>query len=229
MRIGPWIMRRPRAVARAGIASAIALSTAALVAIAATPADAQRAPSPRAADPHRDLPRSLERLPAQQMPEETRGLDFLFEALKAAPDKASAKHVEARIMALWASTPSDTVALLMGRVKTAIEHKDVPLALKLLDAIVQIRPDYVEGWNRRATLHLLANDQARALADIRQVLVREPRHFAALVGLGMILRDLGEEARALDAFRRAIEINPHLDRVIDQIKTLREKVEGRDI
>ncbi len=222
-------MRHLRAVARAGIAPAIAIAAAALLAIAATPAAAQFAPSPHSADPHRNLPQPPDRLSKQPVQEETRGLDFLFGALKAAPDKASAKHVEARIWALWASTPSDTVALLMARVRTAIEHKDVPLALKLLDAVVQIRPDYVEGWNRRATVHLLANDQARALADIRQVLVREPRHFAALVGLGMILRDLGEEARALEAFRRALDVNPHLDRVGDQIKTLREKVEGRDI
>src|ERR1700693_1443308 len=40
----------------------------------------------------------------------TRGLDFLFGALKAAPDEASSKHVEARIWALWMQNPSDTAA-----------------------------------------------------------------------------------------------------------------------
>lgn len=223
-------MRRLRAVARAGFAVSVAgLMTAAVAIAAAAPVAAQRAPSPHAADPHRNLPQPPERLSKPSMPEEGRGLDFLFGALKAAPDKASAKHVEARIWALWASTPSDTAALLMARVRTAIERKDTALALKLLDAVVQVRPDYVEGWNRRATLHFLSNDYARSLADIRQVLVREPRHFGALTGLGMILRELGDEQRALEAFRRALEVNPHLDNVVEQIKTLREKVEGRDI
>jgi tetratricopeptide (TPR) repeat protein len=159
----------------------------------------------------------------------TRGLDFLFGALKAAPDEASAKHVEARIWALWLQTPSDTAALLMVRAKAAIDAQQVDVALKLLDAVIKLRPDYVEAWNRRATLYYLQNDYARSLADIEQVLVREPRHFGALAGLGMIMQDLGDDKRALDAFRKALAINPHLDKVPELVKTLTEKVEGRDI
>ena len=103
------------------------------------------------------------------------------------------------------------------------------LALKLLDATIKLRPDYVEAWNRRATLYYLRNDYGRSLADIQQVLVREPRHFGALAGLGMIMQDLGDDKRALEAFRKALAVNPHLDKVPDLVKTLTEKVEGRDI
>ena len=159
----------------------------------------------------------------------TRGLDFLFGALKAAPDEASAKHVEARIWALWMQTPSDTAALLMTRARAAMDAKQMEVALKLLDAVIKLRPDYVEGWNRRATLYYLQNDYTHSLEDIEQVLVREPRHFGALAGLGMIMQDLGDEKRALDAFRKALAVNPHLDKVPELVKTLTEKVEGRDI
>ncbi len=161
--------------------------------------------------------------------DKTRGLDFLFGALKAAPDEASAKHVEARIWALWLQTPSDTAALLMMRSKAAMDAQQIDVALKLLDAVVKLRPDYVEGWNRRATLFYLKNDYTRSLQDIEQVLVREPRHFGALAGLGMIMQDIGDEKRALDAFRKALAVNPHLDKVPELVKTLTEKVEGRDI
>jgi tetratricopeptide (TPR) repeat protein len=158
-----------------------------------------------------------------------RGLDFLFGALKAAPDEVSAKHVEARIWALWTATPSDTAALLMMRAKTAMDAKQMDVALKLLDSVVKLRPDYVEGWNRRATVYYLQNDYTHSLEDIEQVLVREPRHFGALAGLGMIMQELGDDKRALDAFRKALAINPHLEKVPDLVKTLSEKVEGRDI
>src|ERR1700712_821089 len=158
-----------------------------------------------------------------------RGLDFLFGALKAAPDEASARHVEARIWALWMQTPSDTAALLMSRAKAAMDAKQVDVALKLLDSVVRLRPEYVEAWNRRATLYYLQNDYTRSLEDIEQVLSREPRHFGALAGLGMIMQDLGDDKRALDAFRRALAVNPHLERVPELVKTLTEKVEGRDI
>jgi tetratricopeptide (TPR) repeat protein len=159
----------------------------------------------------------------------SRGLDFLFGALKAAPDEASAKHVEARIWALWMQTPSDTAALLMVRAKAAMDAKQMDVALKLLDAVVKLRPEYVEAWNRRATLYYLQNDYTHSLEDIEQVLSREPRHFGALAGLGMIMQDLGDDKRALDAFRKALAVNPHLEKVPELVKTLSEKVEGRDI
>jgi tetratricopeptide (TPR) repeat protein len=172
-----------------------------------------------------DAPSKLPRVGADK----TRGLDFLFGALKAAPDEASAKHVEARIWAIWMQTPSDTAAVLMVRAKAAMDAQQMDVALKLLDAIVKLRPDWTEAWNRRATLYYLQNDYARSLSDIQQVLAREPRHFGALAGLGMIMQDLGDDKHALEAFRKALAINPHLEKVPDLVKTLSEKVEGRDI
>ena len=161
--------------------------------------------------------------------ERTKSLDFLFGALKAAPDDASARHVEARIWSIWMQTPSDTAALLMTRARAAMEAQQMEVALKLLDAVIKLRPDYIEGWNRRATLYYMQNDYARSLADIAQVLSREPRHFGALAGLGMIMQDLGEDKRALEAFRKALAVNPHLEKVPELVKTLSDKVEGRDI
>ncbi|HEX9468811.1 MAG TPA: tetratricopeptide repeat protein, partial [Bradyrhizobium sp.] len=178
--------------------------------------------------PKKKLPEAPSKLPKVGA-DKTKGLDFLFGALKAAPDEDSAKHVEARIWAIWMQTPSDTAALLMMRAKAAMDAQQMELALKLLDAVVKLRPDYVEAWNRRATLYYLQNDYGRSLQDIEQVLVREPRHFGALAGLGMIMQDLGDDKRALDAFRKALAINPHLDKVPELVKTLSEKVEGRDI
>ena len=170
-----------------------------------------------------------DKLPRAARGDRTKNLDFLFEALKAAPDADAAKLVESRIWALWFASGSDTADLLMSRVKTAVESKDAKLAIELLDSVVALRPDYVEGWNRRATLHFVNKDFGRSLADIRQVLAREPRHFGALTGLGVIMQEFGEEKLALEAFRKAIAVNPHLQRVPDFIKTLTEKVEGRDI
>lgn len=182
-------------------------------------------------NPH-DEPKKLP-APPKELPrvngDKTRNLDFLFGALKAAPDDTSARHVEARIWAIWSATPSDTAALLMARAKLAMEVHNLDLALKLLDTVVKLRPDYIEGWNRRATVHFLKNDYARSLEDIRQVLAREPRHFGALAGLGMIMQEYGEDKRALEAYRRALDVDPRLEKIPDLVKGLAEKVEGRDI
>src|SRR5947209_10875406 len=205
----------------------LSVALAAAVAMAApTLAAAQDPRVPQ--NQQKKLPEPPSKLP-KVVADRARGLDFLFGALKAAPDETSAKHVEARIWAQWLHTPSDTAALLMLRAKSAMDAQQMDVAQKLLDSIVKLRPDYVEAWNRRATLYYLRNDYAHSLQDIEQVLVREPRHFGALAGLGMIMQDLGDEKRALDAFRKALAVNPHLDKVPELVKTLSEKVEGRDI
>jgi len=159
----------------------------------------------------------------------TRSLDFLFGALKLAPDDTTAKAIEERIWTVWTASRSDTANLLMMRVKTAIEAKDLDLAVTLLDGIVKIKPDYIEGWNRRATIFYMKKDYGRAIADIRQVLKREPRHFGALAGLGLILQDIGDDKQALEVYRRALKIYPRMERIPDIVKALQEKIEGRDI
>ncbi len=203
-----------------------AIAAAAVVSAAAQTGPAPLQPGPPSAIAPMQPPNDL---PKPQRGDRVRNLDFLFEALKAAPDDASAKAVEDRIWALWLASGSDTANLLMSRVKTAVEAQDLDLAIKLLTAIIELRPDYVEAWNRRATIYYMKRDFAASLADIRQVLAREPRHFGAISGLGMILQEFGDEKNALAVFRRALAIHPRLQRIPDLVKQLSEKVEGRDI
>jgi tetratricopeptide (TPR) repeat protein len=168
-------------------------------------------------------------LPRIERGEPKYSLDTLFSGLKIAPDEESAKAIEDRIWAVWTASGSDTCNLLMSRAKSAIDGKDYDLAIKLLNAIIAIKPDYVEAWNRRATVYYLKDDIAHSLADLSEVLTREPRHFAALSGLGLILQDIGDDKHALEAYRKALAIDPHLEHIPEVVKTLSEKVEGRDI
>jgi len=194
--------------------------------LAASPGATQTAPDgppgPGWVKPPSDLPR-----PGHG--DRAYSLDTLFQALKIAPDEDSAKAIEDRIWALWMVSGSDTCNLLMGRVKAAADDKDYDLAIKLLDAVIDLKPDYAEAWNRRATIFYLKKDYARSMADIREVLAREPRHFGALSGLGLILQEIGDDRHALEAYRRALAIDPHLERVPETVKALTEKVEGREI
>lgn len=195
------------------------LAAAVLIASDGTPARAQ----------HGEWVRPPAKLPHVGRGNRTNNLDFLFGALKVAPDDTSAKAIEERIWALWVVSRSDTTNLLMSRVRTATEAHDIDLALKLLDSVIKIKPDYVEAWNRRATIYYMKKDYGHAISDIREVLKREPRHFGALSGLGLILQDLGDDKQALEVYRRALAVYPRLQRIPDVVKALQEKVEGRDI
>src|SRR5262249_47520798 len=123
----------------------------------------------------------------------------------------------------------DTSNRLMSGAKPELEKKELDVALKLLNAIIDLQPDYAEAWNRRATIYFNNKDYGSAIADIHEVLAREPRHFGALAGLGTIMQELGDDKAALEAYRRALALHPKLEKIPEIVKRLTEKVEGREI
>jgi tetratricopeptide (TPR) repeat protein len=193
-----------------------ALVTASLIFCGPTFAASEPAPAPPAAEPEAP-PKSV----AVQ-------LDELFQTLKTEKDAAAAKQAEVSIQKLWLQSGSDTIDLLMGWSIRAMTEKEYALALDYLDRITTLKPDFAEGWNKRATVYFLLEDYARSIADIQKTLALEPRHFGALSGLGMILSTLGEKLRAIDAYKQALAVDPHLDKVREALEQL-EKETGRDI
>ncbi len=198
-----------------------------LAGFAAEPLFAQPGPGAKQKTP----PAKAQRTQKQQKKQLDRSqqLDGLFAALKVAPNAQIARQIEKRIEFVLAVTESDTLNLLMVRARATMEAKEFKTSLELLDSIIEINPRYTEAWARRATLHFVQKDIYRSLADLRVVLAQEPRHYQALAGLGIILQDIGEEKRALEAFRRAIEINPNIENIPDIVRRLKLEVEGRDI
>lgn len=185
---------------------------------------AETAPPPQAERPEAAAPAAK---PAE--PDRAKRLDALFAALKVAPDDESAKEIAARIDVALTPSGSDTADLLMARASQATQAKQFDLAVELLDGLLRIEPDYLEAWNKRATIFFLREDYSDALVDLRQVVAREPRHYGAWAGIAIICKEIGDEKRALEAARRALAIYPHLDAMVDMEKELAIKVEGRPI
>jgi tetratricopeptide (TPR) repeat protein len=165
----------------------------------------------------------------QVQPDKMGEIDALFQTLHATKDRDEAKAAETRILTLWLESGSDTIDLLMGWVITAIEDKDYAAALDLLDRVTSMKPEYAEGWNKRATVYFLLDDYSKSVSDIRRALALEPRHFGALSGLGMIMRSLGDNKGAMAAFRQALEADPFLDNVREALQELEKEAAGRDI
>lgn len=152
-------------------------------------------------------------------------LDELLRRL-ADPDAKDWQRVQAQVIQAWNRSGSPSMDLLAQRADKALEKKDYATALIHLNDLVRLAPDFAEGWNKRATIHFLKQDYGPSLEDIARVLKLEPRHFGALSGLGIILDRIGDPKGALEAYRRAIAINPHLPGIKDGIKKLEKQVEG---
>jgi tetratricopeptide (TPR) repeat protein len=156
-------------------------------------------------------------------------LDSLFERLAKAKDETEAKGVANLIERRWSRSGSDTADLLMTRASEAIQAKEHALGVELLDRVIALKPDWAEAWNRRATAFFLLDDVASSMADLRQVLAREPRHFGAWAGLGHIYMSAGDKTRALEAYRKALTLHPHIESVRPLVDKLAPEIDGRDI
>ncbi|WP_448190061.1 tetratricopeptide repeat protein [Azospirillum sp. sgz301742] len=163
--------------------------------------------------------------PASALQDDAR-LDGLFRMLLTAPAGETAEAVEDEIWAIWLEHPGREVLTLMKAGVDLLHKDDFAAALKAFDRIVTLAPGYAEGWNKRANAHYLLGDYPAAVADIRHTLLLEPRHFAALAGLGLVYLAVDEPAGALKAFEAALAINPHMDGVREQVDTLRKQIAG---
>jgi tetratricopeptide (TPR) repeat protein len=159
----------------------------------------------------------------------TEQLDALFQALKAPSSKEAAKAAEDSIWHLWLQSGSDTIDLLMNWAMKAMEAKDYATALDFLDRVIMMKPDFAEGWNKRATVYFMMDDYSKSIADIGKTLALEPRHFGALSGLGMIMRELGEDKRAIEAYQKALAVDPNLEGVQKALDELQAKAAGKQI
>ncbi len=95
-------------------------------------------------------------------------------------------------------------------------------ALATFTSIVRRKPDFAEGWNKRATLYFLLGRYTESLKDCDQVLKRNPKHFGALAGAGQIQLQLGHPELALALFRRAVAVNPDMEGPAQMIPVLEE-------
>jgi len=161
--------------------------------------------------------------------ERRRVLNNLYAHLATAPDAQTAQEIASTIESLWYHSGSDTISVLLERANVALARKELNVARELLDAAVELAPDFAEAWNRRAVIFFLQNDYGRALGDLRRAIALEPNHFKALDGLGRILRDVGKKRGALEAFRMLKSVHPFYEKIDETIKELELEVEGRGI
>lgn len=155
-------------------------------------------------------------------------LDDLFSRLKEADGRAAAR-IEREIWTEWSKSGSPAMDLLLQRGRDAMAAGKTDEAIEHLTALIDHDPDFAEGWNARATAYFNAGQYGHSVADIAEVLKRNPRHFGAMAGLGAILEQLGKPQRALEVYRAALAIHPQLKGVSEAVKRLEKEVAGTDL
>jgi tetratricopeptide (TPR) repeat protein len=155
-------------------------------------------------------------------------LPDLFDSLQNAADASQAREIENQIWQLWLKAPDEASYLLMSQITRAMSSGQLNIALGLCNQLVDASPEYSEAWNKRATIHYLMGDDDSSVADIRETLSLEPKHFGAISGLGLIFMRQGNHEAALDAFEQVLAISPASTSAKQSIERVRKEL-GHEI
>jgi tetratricopeptide (TPR) repeat protein len=159
---------------------------------------------------------------------QTAKLDDLFKQLQAATDEDSGSITQ-NIWIEWSKSGSPAMDLLLQRGRDAMAAGHPEIAIQHFTALIDHAPDFAEGYNMRATAYFETGDLGPSVSDIAKTLTLNPRHFGALSGLGMIFEQLGQPEKALEVYKAALALNPHLTDVKASVKRLETEVGGQDL
>ena len=157
-------------------------------------------------------------------------IEILLDQLAFSPNPSDAGRIRREIWILW----------LKGYIDRANKSK-IDDAIDLFNAgklekakiafseIIELDPDYVEGWNKRATVKFLLGDFYGSLKDIEEVLKRQPRHFGAISGSGLIHIHNSDFVEAYKSYKRLIEIDPQNEDGKRFLTMLESKIYGKSL
>ena len=143
------------------------------------------------------------------------------------PDEDTRDHVEQALWRIWARSGDPEVDRLYEAGIEQMNAGDLQQSIVTFTRIIELKPDFAEGWNKRATLYFLVGDLRKSLVDCDEVMKRNPYHFGALAGYALIYVRLEYYDRALEYSRRALDVNPNMDGVRRNIELLERLLEQR--
>lgn len=152
-------------------------------------------------------------------------LDGLFESLSTA-ESSEAKRISREIRLEWSKSGSASMDLLLRRGRAAMKEDNFEESIGHLSALIDHAPEFPEGWHARATANFKADHLGRAMADLEQTLILNPRHFGAIYGLAVIFEQLGRFDEAYDGYSAVLELFPFHAKSLEALERLEETVNG---
>ncbi|OGA31085.1 MAG: hypothetical protein A3F77_00580 [Betaproteobacteria bacterium RIFCSPLOWO2_12_FULL_67_28] len=136
-------------------------------------------------------------------------------------------YAEQGLWLLWSRSGDAAIDRLMARGVEEMQAGEHGKAAATFSEVIRKRPEFAEGWNKRATVHYLAGEYRHSLADCDEVIKRNPFHFGALSGYGQIYFQLEQYERAIDYWRRALDVNPNMNGVEINLRGAEELLKAR--
>jgi len=149
-------------------------------------------------------------------------LDNLLERLAVTTSDKEGSDITHEIWQRWTANSDPDVSQLMQIGIRALNYSTYRKALRSFDRVIEMAPEFAEGWNKRATLYYHIKEYRRSIDDIKETLRLEPRHFGAWSGLGLVSIAQENYSGALAAFKKALSINPHIPNIRRYVQKLED-------
>jgi tetratricopeptide (TPR) repeat protein len=143
-------------------------------------------------------------------------------------DRLSAATAEAFLWRQWCQSGELETDRVFREGVEAMQRGEIDLAETLFGKVIEMAPQFAEGWNKRATVRYLKQNFAGSINDCQETLTRNPNHFGASAGQGLCHMALSEYREAVICFRRALEIHPYLNAVQQNLTLAQSQVSLTD-
>ena len=157
-------------------------------------------------------------------------LGLLFNQLLEIQSSSEADEITLKIWEIWtndAETESGQSTMLEG--VSLMNRNSLVAAEALFSELIRSSPDYIEAWNKRATVRYMMGQLENSLNDVYVVLSKEPKHFGAMSGLGLIMIQRENFKGALSAYKKLIAIHPFSKAALSLVPILAQRELGKSI
>ncbi len=131
---------------------------------------------------------------------------------------------ESALWQVWSRSGDPQIDVLFQFGVEQMARGDAQGAIETFTTIIQRKPDFAEGWNKRATIYYLVGEYDKSLKDCDEVVKRNPQHWGVLAGYGQIYVALDKPELALEYFQRALKVNPNLRSVEAAVTELKRVI-----
>ena len=142
------------------------------------------------------------------------------------PDPVTNQMAEHAMWSIWFRLGSPKANCELRHGVEAMNRQRMDEAIARFSAAIEACDEFAEAWNQRATAYYLMEKYERSVVDARQAVARNPNHFGAWAGLGHCFAHLKRFDEAIEAYERALEINPNLECLAEAIAELRQHQQG---
>jgi tetratricopeptide (TPR) repeat protein len=143
------------------------------------------------------------------------------------PDESVREAAEQALWIVWSRSGNAQVDKLFAQGLEEMNGGRFDDSIATFTRVIELAPEFAEGWNKRATLYFITGEYRKSLADCDQVMKRNPAHFGALAGYGQIYLRLDDPERALEYFKRALAVNPNMGSVEAAVQVLERALAQR--